>query len=46
MKKASSLCPQEAEPLVLTLPAYEPDEVLALVDLLWLAFGCPTDVPS
>ena len=25
---------------------YDTDEVLALVDLWWLATGCPQDVPS
>ena len=44
MKKASSCSPQEAAPL--PWPELSPEEILALVDLLWLAFGCPTDVPS
>lgn len=44
MKKAISLRAQEETPVV--LPDYAPDDVLALVDLLWLAYGCPHDVPS
>ena len=39
MKKAFLLCQEE-------LPAYDPEDVLALVDLLWLAYGCPPGVPS
>lgn len=45
MKKLS-LCSQETDAVLVTIPAFPPEEVLALVDLLWLAFGCPTDVPS
>lgn len=42
MKNDSSLRYQEAVPV----PGLTPDEILDLVDLLWLALGCPCDIPS
>ena len=31
---------------VVVYPDYPPDDVLALVDLLWIALGCPPSLPS
>lgn len=42
MKKLDSCSsPQEVPP-----PGLTPDEILALVDLVWMALGCPCGIPS
>lgn len=41
MKKYSA-----SEDGVAIIPDYPPDDVLALVDLMWIALGCPPSLPS
>ena len=44
MRKDAPLPSDKVVPVI--LPDYPPDYVLALVDLLWMATGCPADIPS